>query len=261
MAKAYPEMAFGGFSRVDGTVSFYSRVQALLESGDVVLDLGCGRGAHADKASAYKRQLHNLQGKGRTVVGVDIDRSAAGNPTVDEFRLIEDLQSWPVADESVGLVLCDYVLEHVRAPEVFFGEMQRVLKPGGRACIRTPNLYGYVAMIAKMVPNGLHGQVASRVQQGRSTDDFFPTYYRCNTRRRLEVALAGCGLSQRVVYAIEGEPAYLGFSITLFNLASYVHRWLPPLVQSRHTAIGARSFHAGGKSTTLRRRVIFRRAS
>ena len=40
----YPERKFGGFTCFDGTVAYYSRIQGLLKPGDVVLDLGCGRG-------------------------------------------------------------------------------------------------------------------------------------------------------------------------------------------------------------------------
>ena len=35
----YPEATFGGYSRVDGTVAFYSRVQSLLGPGAVALDV------------------------------------------------------------------------------------------------------------------------------------------------------------------------------------------------------------------------------
>lgn len=44
MGLYYPESRFGGFTDVDGTVAFYTRVQSLVEAGSVVLDVGCGRG-------------------------------------------------------------------------------------------------------------------------------------------------------------------------------------------------------------------------
>jgi hypothetical protein len=42
----YPESNFGGFSDVDGTVSFYLRVNSLLRPDSNILDFGCGRGYH-----------------------------------------------------------------------------------------------------------------------------------------------------------------------------------------------------------------------
>lgn len=41
----YPETTYGGFSYVDGTIAFFSRVNALLKPESVVVDFGCGRGA------------------------------------------------------------------------------------------------------------------------------------------------------------------------------------------------------------------------
>jgi len=43
--KFYPEVKFGGFSDVDGTIAFFNRVNALLQPSFTVLDVGCGRGA------------------------------------------------------------------------------------------------------------------------------------------------------------------------------------------------------------------------
>ena len=45
----YPESEFGGYTRVDGTVPFFTRVQALARPEMTVLDVGCGRGAVADR--------------------------------------------------------------------------------------------------------------------------------------------------------------------------------------------------------------------
>ena len=44
LTRFYPESAAGGFSRNDGTVAFYQRVQALLRPDSVVIDFGAGRG-------------------------------------------------------------------------------------------------------------------------------------------------------------------------------------------------------------------------
>jgi hypothetical protein len=45
-SRFFPETRFGGFTYVDGTVNFFTRVNALLEPGSVVLDVGCGRGGY-----------------------------------------------------------------------------------------------------------------------------------------------------------------------------------------------------------------------
>lgn len=63
LERFYPESRFGGFSDLDGTVAFYGRIQALLDAGMTVLDVGCGRGAGLmEDPVAYRRRLHDLRG-------------------------------------------------------------------------------------------------------------------------------------------------------------------------------------------------------
>lgn len=42
----YPEARFGGFTDIDGTIAFFNRVNSLIETSSVVLDVGCERGAY-----------------------------------------------------------------------------------------------------------------------------------------------------------------------------------------------------------------------
>src|SRR5262249_40689121 len=69
----YPETRFGGFTGVDGTVAFFSRVNSLLEPSFVVLDVGCGRGEYRDDPVPLRRNLRILKGKVERVVGIDVD--------------------------------------------------------------------------------------------------------------------------------------------------------------------------------------------
>lgn len=227
----YPEARFGGFSRYDGTIQFYSRVHALAKHDDAALNVGCGRGAAIERLDEYRRRLLDLRTVSRHVIGLDVDDAAASNPFISEFRKLSVGQNWPVEDESVGLVVADYVLEHVEDPEAFVKECSRVLKPGGYVCIRTPNRFGYVALASQCVPNRLHAAVAGKVQVSREARDVFPTFYRCNSRRRMLALMSGEGLDA-VVFRTEAEPFYFQFSTLLYRLFSVVHRALPSPLQS-----------------------------
>ncbi len=44
----YPESRFGGYTDLDGTVLFRTRVNSLLHPDAVVVEIGCGRGQHAE---------------------------------------------------------------------------------------------------------------------------------------------------------------------------------------------------------------------
>lgn len=224
----YPESQFGGYSRVDGTIPFFGRIQSLAQPQMVVLDVGCGRGNAAERfATNPWEKCRLLKGRCRHVIGIDVSPAGEQNPLLDEFRRIEG-DDWPVETESIDLLYSDAVLEHVERPEKFFSECHRVLKPGGLLCIRTPNRWSYISMIASLVPNRWHAKVVSYVQKGREARDVFPTFYRANTPRAIRRLLRDHGFDG-CVYPHISEPNYFGFSRLLYAIGVYVHRWLPSL--------------------------------
>jgi SAM-dependent methyltransferase len=221
----YPERRYGGFTHVDGTIAFYARVNAVVEPSTVLLDLGCGRGAAAEDPLPWRRQLQIFKGRCARVIGVDVDPAAAANPNVDEFHLITNGRL-PLADETADICIADFVLEHVQDVDRFFDEAFRVLKPGGLLFIRTPNSWNYMGVATRLVPAHLHVRVLHRIQPGRITADVFPTYYRCNSVRRLRRALLRHS-DDLVVQTHEPEPAYLSFSRLLYALAVFHQRHAP----------------------------------
>src|SRR2546423_1736779 len=184
----YPESRFGGFTSVDGTIAFFIRVNSLIKSSSVVLDVGCGRGASFEDPIFLRRELRVLKGKCAKVIGIDVDARAKDNPFIDEFQIIEG-NSWSVESNSIDVLVCDFVLEHIEDPNMFFYECQRVIKPGGYICIRTPNAWSYIALFARLIPNKLHTLVLSKVQDRRKEEDVFPTLYRSNTKRKIRYLL------------------------------------------------------------------------
>jgi len=65
----------------------------------------------------------------------DIDPGHVGLRRVDRGL---DLMALALADDSLSVVLCSHVLEHVPDDGVALGELRRVLEPGGRALIMVP---------------------------------------------------------------------------------------------------------------------------
>lgn len=224
----YPESRFGGFTDVDGTVAFYCRVAALLRPDSQVLNVGCGRGgALIEGPVEWKRQLLDLRGPDRHVLGIDIDPAASTNPGINDFHLLEaSYAAWPVADASIDLIVADFVLEHIADPHHFFAEVSRVLKAGGVFCARTSNRVGYVGLLASLIPNRSHARVLSHAQPERATIDVFPTCYRANTVWALRRALNRAGLDG-IAYGYEAEPSYLGFAAWAFALGKLVHALTP----------------------------------
>ncbi len=109
---------------------------ASLRTGDVVLDLGSGAGIDCFLAA-------QAVGSSGRVIGVDmapemVDRAnanaASGGYANVEFRL-GDLESLPVDDDSVDLVISNCVINLVPDRTQVYREALRVLRPGGRISV------------------------------------------------------------------------------------------------------------------------------
>lgn len=181
---------------------------------------------HAEDPVRIKRELTRFRGRCRRVIGIDVDHRAADNPYLDEFRLIVDGR-WPVNDGEIDVCVCDSALEHIPEPERFFAECARVIRPGGCLCIRTPNTWNYISLCSRLVPNRLHTAVLKRVlYRAKKEEDIFPTFYRCNTRRRIRRMLDRHGF-EHAVYGFEAEPYHLGFCRPAY-LLGVLHQRLAP---------------------------------
>lgn len=232
----YPESKFGGFSDVDGTIQFYTRVNSLLGAETTVLDFGCGRGAYGEDPLSLRRDLRILKGKAGKVIGIDVDPIGCENPFIDEFHRLQGT-SWDLPDASVDLCLCDNVLEHLEEPQDFFDEARRVLRPGGDLCLRTPNAWNYIAVISRLLPNRLHAGVLAQVKNRSLDQDVFPVYYRCNTIPALKKMFRTNGFSA-VVYGYEAEPSYLSFSKLAYGLGVLHQKVAPHFLRAAIFAFG-----------------------
>ncbi|WP_308252339.1 class I SAM-dependent methyltransferase [Pseudonocardia sp. KRD291] len=101
-------------------------------SGAVVLEAGCGEGYGADL----------LAGTARRVLALDYDAPTAAHvarryPRVGLARA--NLVALPVATGSVDVLVSLQVIEHLWEQERFLRECLRVLRPGGRLLVSTPN--------------------------------------------------------------------------------------------------------------------------
>ena len=104
-----------------------------LATGNVLLDLACGRGGYGLEVSALT---------GARLIGVDFSAEALrhaadlarslGRPA--EFR-VGDLGRTGLADNSVDGVMCLDSVQFAEPPDSVYREIRRVLKPGGRVVL------------------------------------------------------------------------------------------------------------------------------
>ncbi|MEI8061491.1 MAG: class I SAM-dependent methyltransferase [Candidatus Berkelbacteria bacterium] len=221
----YQESKFGGFTDIDSTIAFYSHINSIIKNNFQILNIGCGRGIFQDDKIAFRRDLQKFKGRVKKVTGIDVDPAAKNNPDLDEFKLIEK-NIFPIRSNSIDLCICDFVVEHVENPALFFKECQRVLKKAGYLFIRTTNIWGYIGIAALLIPNKKHPEIIKKIQSGRTEIDIFPKYYRANSLLRLSNLLKKNNF-EYVSYGFTAEPSYFDFSKIFYGLASFIHKLTP----------------------------------
>ena len=179
-----------------------------LDKDHSVLDLGAGGG------NRHKGSL-NFRGKCKFVAGVDPGEEVLSNEFLDEARQQEAPDFLiPYETATFDLVFSNSVIEHIVNETLLFSEVERVLKPGGVAIFKTPNMYHYVPTIARLTPHWFH-DLFNRMR-GRDSEDTFPTTYACNSRKALTNAFAKAGLEVERIEVIEGRPEYLRMSFPTY---------------------------------------------
>jgi SAM-dependent methyltransferase len=231
-ARFYPETRVAGFSHVDGSVDFWSRVNALAGPDAQVLDYGAGRGAFiATDPSPYRARLKTLKGRVARVTGCDVDPAVRDNPYLDAADIIDFAAPLPYADAGFDLITANWVFEHVADPRHVAAELMRVLKPGGWICAATANRFGYVALMASLVPNRRHGAVMTKAVPGWQERDVFPTLYRMNTAAKLRDLFGRHG-AEVIAYTRSSEPSYHFNSALLYRGFMLLHDLLPRGLQT-----------------------------
>jgi arsenite methyltransferase len=123
-----PELAVESFAGVANPFSL-----GRLQPGERVADLGCGAGTDSLVAA-------QMVSPGGQVTGIDMTpemlvkaRGAAAELNVDHVEFVEgEIERLPFGDASLDVVISNGVIDLVPNKDAVFGEIFRVLTPGGR---------------------------------------------------------------------------------------------------------------------------------
>lgn len=183
-----------------------------LHSGARWLDAGCG-------SRLLEGNLESLEdwlvGRCGLIIGMDICLRSHQNIKV---LVRGSLYALPFADDSIDLVTCNMVVEHLEDPARALSEISRCLKNGGKLVIQTPYLANYGVMANAIAARVMPEHWRLRLVQSsdhRGSDEIFPVRYKANTLGRLALLLGKCGLEVHKALALTQNRPFLKHSAIL----------------------------------------------
>jgi SAM-dependent methyltransferase len=177
-----------------------------------LLDAGCGPGG----------LVKQHQGAAQLVAGTDRYASHFQEPAEIANLVESDIGVLPFASSSLDVITCSWVLEHLEAPEQVFSEFYRVLRPGGAFLFITPNKRNYTVWMRRLIPNSVSKPIVKAIY-GRDEDFINPTFYRANSFKQIDGALAAAGFHcERFDHV--SDPTYLAVNDLMFWLATTLEK-------------------------------------
>lgn len=132
---------------------------AALRPGERVLDVACGTGIIARRASEQV-------GATGTVAGLDVNpgmlavaRSVTAGMPIEWYEA--SAEAMPLPDGSFDVVLCQMGLQFMRDKQAVVREMRRVLAPGGRVVLNVP---GPIPRLFSIMAEGLARHIGAEAE-------------------------------------------------------------------------------------------------
>ena len=110
----------------------YSEALCPTQPGSKILDVGCGVG----------QVVRRLMESGHEAHGVEVSEpNITKAKKISELCQLYDGVRLPINDDTFDSAGSLNVLEHVEQPEAFITELVRIVKPGGRIILSSPNFF------------------------------------------------------------------------------------------------------------------------
>ncbi|MEC5144293.1 class I SAM-dependent methyltransferase [Chitinophaga sp. 212800010-3] len=145
-----------------------------------VLELGCGDGYGMDMLAPYAGHY----------LSVDKKKPTRQLPPNAAFRQCQLPSLQGISDHSFDTVICFQVIEHIKNDNALLREIRRVLKPGGRLLLTTPNKFTSLSRnpfhVREYLPQEMLALIAANFPQARVEGIYgnqtVMTYYEENKR-------------------------------------------------------------------------------
>jgi len=185
-----------------------------------LLEIGCGSG----------EMLRRFSDWGWETEGIDFDENAVKNSRSKNLKVSQgDLTSQNYDIDSFDAIYCSHVLEHVPDPMGFLKECFRVLKPGGRLVIFTPNAESWGHSKFKSDWRGLEPPRHLHIFTNKSFELLAKesgfTKYRIETTACGTAGMFLCSLEIRYLKKV-GKQKIWKRSMVLFSELVHFYQWV-----------------------------------
>jgi 2-polyprenyl-3-methyl-5-hydroxy-6-metoxy-1,4-benzoquinol methylase len=113
-----------------------------------ILDIGAGRGYMAQRLGEHIRAKGGVPAEVITACDLYPEYFAYEGTVCEKMEFINQL---PFADECFDVAYAIEVIEHLKNPYDFIREMFRVVRPGGKVIITTPNILNLTSRISYLL--------------------------------------------------------------------------------------------------------------
>lgn len=245
--------------------AYVDLLDAQVRTGERWLDLGCGRRLFPAWMGDPDNAEHALINRAEEVVGIDPDAEALHYNPLPIIKHLGTAQSVPEADASFDLITANMVFEHLDDPAAVLRESARLLCPGGRLILHTPNRWYPVTLAATLVPERLRRRITAWLEK-RPMCDIYPTRYRMNSAAAVRRLAERAGLEVHQIDRRADTPEtvplgpLVGFEMLLIAMTR--SRWCTGLrsnliveLRKPMCAAGAMALTQGPSQNDVRRKV------
>lgn len=106
--------------------------------GDVLVDVGCGQGGHAQFCAEQGARIILVDANPRRIAQASARLQSLPRPPLFEAH-VSECDPLPLADGTATRVLCTEVIEHVESPALLMSEMARIGRPGALYLFTCPH--------------------------------------------------------------------------------------------------------------------------
>ncbi|MBD1133814.1 methyltransferase domain-containing protein [Pelagibacterales bacterium SAG-MED48] len=214
----------GKFSSNDGTIDFYLRVRSFLDKNKIVLDLGAGSGNwyNNTKDSKILKDIQYIKKDVKKFYAADIDKAVLKNKSSHKNIIIKN-NKIPIKSKSIDIIISDWTFEHIEKTNLFYNEIDRVLKKNGILCFRTPHKYNYFSIINLLIEGTKFKDILLKTSQpGRK--EYFKSFYRLNTKNKIKKIFKNYEINY---FLFKPDPAYFFGSKIIYKFLCFIHLIMP----------------------------------